>query len=388
MRFLLSILDIIATLCYIKAMKLIAQVKLLPTKAQAKSLKRTMERTNSACNYLSQHAWDDHTFGQYNLHKLAYYDTRHEFLDLSSQTVVRCISRVADAYKLDHKTRRSFRPYSAIAYDDRILTWRVTKSFVSIWTVAGRQHIPFVCGERQRELLRTRQGESDLVLRQGKWYLYATCNVEEPELIQPEDVLGIDLGIVNLAADSDGEVFSGEATEKNRRIYEHRRRSLQRKGTKAAKRKLRQLSGKQANFQKTTNHTISKRIAQKAQVTKRAIAVENLVGIRSRTTVRRSQRARHANWSFYQLKQQIAYKAKIAGVPLLEVDPRNTSRTCPVCGCIDKANRRIQAIFSCVSCGFSGPADTVAAKNISWRGQRQLAERSVAIHDQGLSSLR
>jgi len=174
------------------------------------------------------------------------------------------------------------------------------------------------------------------------------------------------LGIVNIAADSDGDSFSGADVQRNRRIYEHRRRNLQKKGTKSAKRKLKKLSGKQARFQKQVNHTISKQLVQKAQDTHRAIALEDLSGIRE-APVRHSQRSKHSNWSFYQLRQFISYKAKRAGVTVIVVDPRNTSRTCPKCGHVDKANRRTQSLFSCVSCGFSAPADTVAAENISVR---------------------
>ena len=348
-------------------MKLIAQVKLQPTPEQADTLKRTLELTNEACNYLSERAWETRTFRQYNLHTLAYHDTRKQFPELSAQIVVRCIARVADAYKLDCKTPRTFRPLSAITYDERILRWYMDKELVSIWSVAGRLHIPFVCGDYQRRMLQFQQGQSDLILRKGNWYLHTVCNIEEPDLIGPEGVLGIDLGIVSLATDSDGVSYSGEPVEKNRRIHAHRRRNLQRKGTKSAKRKLKQLSGKQANFQSNTNHVISKRVVAKAKDTNRAIAVENLTGIRSRTTVRRRQRARHANWSFYQLKRFIAYKCKRAGIMLFEVDPRNTSRTCPICGCIDKASRRTQALFLCVHCGFSAPADTNAAVNIAAR---------------------
>lgn len=348
-------------------MKLIAQVKIQPMPEQAEALRHTLELANEACNYLSGRAWEAGVFRQYNLHKLAYYDTREQFPDLSSQIVVRCIARVADAYKLDQRTKPTFKPMSAIAYDERILRWYVDKSLVSIWAVGGRAKLSFVCGEYQRALLRSQQGQSDLVFRKGEWYLHATCNVEEPDLIETEGVFGIDLGIVNLATDSDGESYSGEAVEKNRRIQAYRRRNLQRKGTKSAKRKLRQLAGKQANFQRNENHRISNRIVRKAKDTNRAIAVENLTGIRSRTTVRRRQRARYANWSFYQLKQFVSYKAQLAAVPLIEVDPRYTSQACSVCGCISKANRPDQSTFSCVSCGYSANADHNAAVNIAAR---------------------
>jgi len=346
-------------------MKLTAKVKLLPTPEQAELLKRTLETANAACNYISEQAWENKVFRQFSLHHLVYNTIRDRYA-LSAQMTVRCISKVSDAYKAGRKTMRKFDPLGAIAYDSRILSFRPDKSEANLWTVGGRQKIPFTCGKRQRELLLGKWGESDLALISGSFYLFVSCDIETPEPADVQDVLGVDLGIVNLATDSDGEVFSGEQVEKNRRKFEHRRRNLQRKGTKSAKRKLKKLSGRQARFQSDTNHVISKQLVRKAQDTQRSIALEDLSGIRE-AKVRRRQRSKHANWSFYQLRQYISYKAVLAGIPVILVDPRNTSRTCPVCGCIDKANRPSQAKFSCVSCGYSGPADTVAARNIRAR---------------------
>jgi len=133
-------------------MKLIAQIKLLPTPEQAQALRQTLEVANTACNYISNQAWDNQTFRQFSLHRLTYYAVK-EMFQLAAQMVVRCVSKVADAYKLDHKEKRAFKPYGAIAFDNRILTWHLENKFVSIWTVAGRASIPFTCGKRQAELL-------------------------------------------------------------------------------------------------------------------------------------------------------------------------------------------------------------------------------------------
>lgn len=347
-------------------MKLIAQLKLLPTPDQANALRKTLEVANTACNYISTQAWENNTFRQFELHKLAYRNTR-EMFPLSAQVVVRCLSKVADAYKIDRKVRRTFQPQGAIAFDRRILSYHLERKEVSLWTVDGRVRIPFSAGRRQLELLKGQRGESDLCYVKGKFYLLATCEEETPEPINFEGVLGVDLGIVNLASDSDGENFSGQAIQDNRRKFEHRRKNLQKKQTRSAKRKLKKLSGKQARFQKDTNHKISKQLVEKAVDTRRAIALEDLTGIREGTVVRRKQRSKHSNWSFYQLRQYITYKSERVGVRVLLVDPRNTSRTCPQCGCVDKANRLSQSLFSCVSCGYSAPADTNAAVNIAAR---------------------
>ena len=344
-------------------MKLIAQIKLLPAPEQAQALRKTLEVANAACNYISDQAWESQTFRQFPLHKLTYYSVK-EIFDLTAQMVVRAISKVADAYRLDRKVKRTFKPHGAIAFDNRILTYKLDRLELNIWTVAGRQKMSFACGQRQLELLKGQHGESDLCMVKGRFYLMVACDVETPKPIDVEGVLGIDLGIVNIASDSDGGGFSGASIEEHRRKFEHRRRNLQRNGSKSARRKLKKISGKQARFQKITNHTISKAIVQIAYDTHRAIALEELGGIRERVTVRRKQRARHANWSFFQLRQYISYKAERMGVPVIFVDPRNTSRTCPECGCVDKANRKSQSIFLCVQCGFSAPADTNASRNI------------------------
>jgi putative transposase len=123
-------------------MRLIAQLKLQPTPHQAQLLQHTMERANQACNDLSQQAWETRTFRCYALHKLAYHETRARYPDLSAQVVVRCIAKVSDAYKLDHKHKRRFRAQGAIAYDARILSWKDEQE-VSIWTVGGRQRISY-----------------------------------------------------------------------------------------------------------------------------------------------------------------------------------------------------------------------------------------------------
>ena len=75
----------------------------------------------------------------------------------------------------------------------------------------------------------------------------------------------------------------------------------------------------------------------------------------------------HSGWAFFQLRAFLSYKAAIAGVKLVAVDPHNTSRTCPACGYIDKANRKSQSEFVCKSCGFAANADLVGATNIARR---------------------
>src|SRR5262249_43243597 len=84
----------------------------------------------------------------------------------------------------------------------------------------------------------------------------------------------------------------------------------------------------------------------------KALALEDLSGIRERVTVRHEQRYERHSWAFYQLRQFLSYKAAWASVPLHLADPQNTGRTCSACGHCEKANRRSQDAFLCQRRGF------------------------------------
>jgi transposase len=157
---------------------------------------------------------------------------------LSAQTACLTVRKVADAYKLDKKTERTFRPLGSVAYDDRILAWNIGKNAVSIWTLDGRQTIPFVCGERQLSALGGQRGESDLIFRNGQFYLLATCDVDEQPQQQPTDALGVDLGVTNIAVDRDGEIHQANQVSNVRFRHRRLRAKLQSKGTKSTRRRL------------------------------------------------------------------------------------------------------------------------------------------------------
>jgi IS605 OrfB family transposase len=117
---------------------------------------------------------------------------------------------------------------------------------------------------------------------------------------------------------------------------------------------------------RATNNSFLKAIISKAKGTARVIGIENLKHIRSRVTVRRSQRDRHSKWAFGELRNFVTYKAKRECVPLMMVNSKNTSE-CLECQYIDKRNRKTQNQFECLQCGYKEIADYVAAVNIAAR---------------------
>ena len=347
-------------------MKLTAKIKLQPAPDQRDMLLNTLETANAACNDISQQAWEAKTFRQFDIHKIVYGDIRERY-PISAQMVVRAIAKVAYTYKLDKKIQHTFQPHGAFPYDSRILSFKTGEQTVSIWTLEGRQRMPYQCGDRQRELLENDRGEANLCYIDGEFYLFIACEVETPD---PQDVgefLGVDTGVTNIATDSDGTNYSSAHLNGLRHRHARLRAKLQQKETKSAKRLLKKRRHKEDSFARDVNHCISKLLVQCAKDTGRGIAVEDLTGIRSRVTARKAHRRQLHSWAFRDLRAKVEYKAALAGVPVVAVDPRYTSQTCPKCEHISKANRPNQSTFSCVACGHSGFADHIAAVNISRR---------------------
>lgn len=340
-------------------------VKLDPTDEQYQMLLETMHRFNEACNYIAGVAFAIGKANKVEVHKAVYYDVRDRF-GLSAQLTVRAISKAVEAYKRDKSIKPEFRSDGAIVYDQRILTWKGLEA-VSLTTLQGRQLIPTKIGDYQKARMDRVRGQVDLIIVKGVFYLCPVVEVAEESPYDPKGSLGVDLGIKYLAVDSDGEIHSGEQINQTRDQLDSLKSRLQSKGTKSAKRHLKKLSGRMARFSRDVNHCISKKIVAKAKDTCRSVALEDLGGIRSRATVRKAQRRSLHSWSFYQLRQFVQYKALEAGVPVVLLDPRNTSRTCPSCGHVSKSNRPTRDEFRCKSCGFAGPADHIAAINVAFR---------------------
>jgi IS605 OrfB family transposase len=279
---------------------------------------------------------------------------------------VLAIGVVIDSYKADQSTCHTFKSRSAVVYDERVMRMGVTT--VALRTLGGRASIPWAGGGYQRNQLAAARKirQADLTYRPDKKRWRLAVAIELPEEPQQEvaDAVGVDQGIVNVAATSDGDIWGGRTVLGVRCRYFRLRRKLQKKGTRSAKRLARKRRQREHRFMADINHCISKKIAHQAQATGRAVGVEDLKGIRSRVHVSRPQRRTHSSWAFGQFTAFLAYKCADRGVPFVLVDPRNTSKTCSRCGHCARANRWSQSSFLCRRCGFAAHADVNGAQNV------------------------
>ncbi len=356
-------------------MKQVIVLKLETTPEQHHVLRETVEAFNRGCDYVAAIAFQKRQANKIALQPFVYGTLRAEF-SLSSQMAVRCISKAVEAYKETKKRDRSiqpsFDPHGAMVYDERIMSFQGV-SHVSLLTLSGRVLVPLRFGDYQAARLDRRKGQADLILRGGVFYLCVTIDLPSPPPMEPQGVIGIDMGIAKIAVTDDGEAHTGDAVMQVRRRVREHRRHLQSRKTRSAFKRLQKSSRRQSRFVRDTNHVLSKNLVCKAVQEQKALAIEALVGIHDRASVSRQNnsylRWLLGNWAFAQLGAFLRYKAEAAGIVVVEVDPAYTSQMCHACGHCERANRKSQAKFLCLQCGLDTNADENAARNIKARAE-------------------
>lgn len=338
--------------------------QLAPTPDQAEALRQTIQKFADCCNEILSESRKLGLRHRYAIQAALYKPMRLKH-GINACYGVRACDRVASAIATKRRGR-GFNPTS-ITTDASTCRFIGKLEQISLSTVAGRAHIPLRIGDYQRRLLPlwTPGMGTVSIDRQGRFWVNL-------RIIQPTtprhttDVIGVDLGINRIAAVSTGEVFSGRKLNRIRERHARTVASLQAKGTKGSKRVLKRLSGRIQRFQRDINHQISKGIVGIAVKHNAAIALEDLKGIGKRTAKQgKAHRRRMGRWAFYQLRQFIAYKAEEAGIGVVAVNPRYTSKACPFCHHLGSRDRHK---FTCFTCGLVGDADLIGAVNVAAKG--------------------
>ena len=363
-------------------MKIIKTVQIQIT-SHRDEIVETLHHFRDAANFTSQYINEHHVYNHKIVQSIVYKDIRERF-GLRSQMTCNCIKQVSAKY-IARKSRDRIDPivfkrlFMVLDYsrDYRF----IDENAVSINTIHGRVKATYICGNHQRELLRLQNGwmikSAFLSYRKydGKIFLHSVIERDaiDPVMLGRDGVIGIDLGIINVAVASDivgHATFFGGHIKYTRWKYQTIRKEGQSKGTRSAKRRLRALSGRERRFVTAENHRIAKEIVELSlrKYQNPVIAIENLKGIRKNP--RRTSKGRRElnSWTFFQLRHFIEYKAADRGIPVIIVNPRYTSQQCPRCGHIDQKNRdRKNHSFACRLCGYQSNDDRVGAMNIAKR---------------------
>ncbi len=195
-------------------------------------LTATMKAFNTAASWIARVCWDEGITNTNTAHHRVYGETRATF-GLPAQLAVNARAKAVESVKSVKAKKRETCPQfgarGSIRYDARSFSFKPL-DFVSLLTLDGRVVCRMVLGTRQHTMLTDpawETGGADLVWRRGKYYLHVTQSRESPETTETTPITVVDLGIVNVAVDSDGQVFTGEQVRAVRAHYKQQREGLQ-----------------------------------------------------------------------------------------------------------------------------------------------------------------
>ena len=297
-------------------MQQVVCVRLLPHPEQIDALRASQAHFASICQFVADRAQAAKIKDQYTLRKAAYYEARRS-CHSGSQTTQLAIKQVASAYKTLSRLGRlsadkpwptlNYRADGACAYDAR--TYRAIEGGFSLLTPVGRIRVPCLLGKQQRRLagLGTPQ-EARLVTTRGKWCLHIVIRSPDAASVASDDVMGVDLGELTMAATSSGLIEPANRMKHDRDMARRHRARLQRQGTQSAKQTLCKVKGREARYARHHNHVVSRRLVQEAQrLGVGTIALEDLTHIRDRIKAGRRMWARLHRWPWRQLQTFVAY---------------------------------------------------------------------------------
>ena len=265
-----------------------------------------------------------------------------------------------------------------VVYDHRTATFH--DDYVSLATVDSRIEADYVLPDEDSDTPHAEYVFSDeyettgaeLHYTNGNWMLHIHCKTEmksdTPKQAPSENgpVLGVDLGVNQLAVTSSGTFWTGDEFDHWRKEYEKRRGDLHEHGTRWAHENIQSVGRKEKGRFKMTLHRISNElIAEAREHDCSVIAFEDLTDIRERTGASWGHK-----WAFNRLYEYVEYKAAEYGIEVDQVNPENTSRRCSTCGFTHPDNRDGEE-FKCLKCGYRNHADYNAAKNIGLRYLRR-----------------
>ena len=358
-----------------------ASIRLSASPQQDAALRALQHAYADACNRLVPIVREKRVWNRVALHNLAYSMLRSA-TPLGSQMCCNAIFSVCKAYtaqkalgriRKDREVPAIRFERASVHFDKR--TYSIQGDSVSLYTLDGRIVVPMRMGEHQRRLLSSgKPKEAELVLRKGVWYFNLVVETQDADSVTSGPVVGVDVGENNLAAISLGKVFGGGRLRHERDRYLALRRRLQSNGSQSAKRKLRQVSGKEARRVKHINHETSKAIVAAAVAAgARKIVLEDLTHIRARIKTGKRMRARLHRWAWRQLQTFVEYKAKACGIAVEYVEPAYTSQTCSSCGGLGKRSKHR---FECPYCGLRAHSDLNASRNLARIGETAVLPRA------------
>lgn len=299
----------------------------------------TFEIHKNIWNYISKYIFTHKlkAWGK-DVHDATYYKCRKKFPNSPSQIIIRAREDAVATYKtiksnkhkVKHKIKGKITEYPiknnlSIRLDKRIYT--LQKDSVKLTTTGKRIVCKLKLYKKLEELFKYEVKDPLIFVRKNIVYLALTFDTPEP-IFNPNQCIGIDLGLKRLAVTSEGEMISGSEYIKNKRRIRYLKRCLQRKKktltkkSDSARKHLKKLKRKELNYSKNYIHHLANELLKTNCNT---LVLEDLSSLKD-TNRGKHQNNKLSQIPFFQLLTILKYKAQALGKRVETVNPAYTSK--------------------------------------------------------------
>ncbi len=316
------------------------------------------------------------------LHKNGYYYAREKF-ELGSALIQTARDKAVEILKSFRKKGKKNSVLRlkriSVRFDKRCYTLsKTTNVLTPYWLILTLNHkrisLPIAFGKRQERYIESTLRKElsfttvDMVKHYGEWYAHFVLKKTVTFEDEPQTVIGIDIGEVNLATaialtdkPQKGKFWRGSEIKQTRGLYNHIRRRL---GEKKLFKKIKEIGSKEKRIINQQLHILANQIiAYAKQFSKPVIAMEDLNGLKKHMSFSKKLNRRVHSMPYRKLQLYIEYKANIEKIEVRYIRARGTSKTCHRCGYVtQKVNGRE---FRCPKCGLLYNRDLNGAINIA-----------------------
>jgi putative transposase len=314
-----------------------------------------------------------------------YRELREKYPDLPSHYLYTACQMACSVYKSFRKLKRRGRVKAekptfkrqVVMLDDHLFSLDLESWEASIATEKGRVRLKLLHGTYHEKFRGMRVGEAWLVKAEGGCYLKVVFSKTVETLEQNGKAIAVDINENNVAFGSTERVRNVETKERAiRTAYFLKRRRLQSRPRLNEKPLLAKCRGRERRriediYHKVANEIVAEAIEARASV----IVLEDVRGIRRRIRCSRALNGRLNRWGFRRFQKILEYKAKLAGLRVVYVDPRGTSSLCPICG--EKLSPNGYRRVRCPKCGLDEDRDVLAVRNLLRRYQMNVGASPV-----------
>jgi putative transposase len=297
------------------------------------------------------------------------------YLQLYSQTRQEIFIRIQKAYKNFFRRLRSKSKkvgFPRFKSKDRYNSLTYPQDNGSFTIEKGRLRVSRI-GTMRIEQHKTIEGtvKTLTIKKEGRDYyaIFTVIKKVEPPEIKNINPVGIDLGLTNFIALSDGKTIQKPKffKKKEKRIAKWQKIVARRnKGSKRRDNARSRLQEEWRDVTRQSNDFIHKLsdILVKSGYT--SFVVEKLQIQNMTKSHRLAQSIQYASWNRF--VNFLSYKAESAGMKVTEVNPKDTTKECSSCGNI-KDMPLDERIYICDNCGLQMDRDVNAAMNILKRAR-------------------